>query len=750
MRHHVAVGISDKDRKILWGRSGNRCAMCRRVLVAARTATDDEAVVGDEAHIAARSPGGPRFGECPVHATDRYENLILLCRVDHKVVDDQPRYYTAEHLRRLKADHEEWVNRLLSDPALEHRPASTPPRQLPPVPRLVGRDADLSALNALVAEATDDAGPAVLTIDGPPGVGTSALAVTFAHSLADRFVDGQLYVNLRGQPAHEALAGVLRSFGVSNADIPDGEPQRVAAYHSIVAGLRLLVVVDNVWEFEQVAPFLPASNRSLVLVTSRIVLAPPVGARHRSIEPLPYEHAVALLRLAVREPTHGWYRDADERLARLSGGFPLLLTAIAAALNSHRFSDAELAKGLTCGRLTLSVLDTARIPVTASIAESYHRLPPTAARAFRRLGAFPVRSVTDGVLTALAGIEPAADDDVRRRLAFERLLCTPLIPDYTLPTPFRMYAYHLLVEELGPDGPDRVFSGALSWYATRAESSISLWLGTYRPDEDPEMVDFYRRGGQVFFGLEIENLVEALSEAFLAGKLESLFELASPVIEYLAQVDEKGLWDKVAALVRDAAVELPETPEVSYLLLQALHDRFRRLERDVEARECVWAGRRIALDRADETKYLEFSRLLLDLEEKELTEATAAGDQDWIAESRLGLGEVHAELGQHDKAREYLLTALIHFRQTGNTEDEAEALRELGELATATRRPSEALPLLRESIQLYRRTEDDQGLALALDNMATAFEQLNRPADAARANELATALFTKLARRGPD
>jgi hypothetical protein len=107
------VSISDKDRKILWARSGNRCALCRRVLVAERTAADEEAIIGDEAHIAARSPGGPRYGECPSDKVDRYDNLILLCRVDHKKVDDQPRHYTTARLRQSKAEHEAWVEHAL-------------------------------------------------------------------------------------------------------------------------------------------------------------------------------------------------------------------------------------------------------------------------------------------------------------------------------------------------------------------------------------------------------------------------------------------------------------------------------------------------------------------------------------------------------------------------------------------------------------------------------------------------------------
>lgn len=111
------VALSDRDRKILWGRSGNRCAICRVALVADRTAGDSEAVVGDEAHIVARSPGGPRAGGLAQAEVDGYNNMILLCRVHHKVVDDQPLEYTRDELHKIKAEHEAWVTEQLDDQA---------------------------------------------------------------------------------------------------------------------------------------------------------------------------------------------------------------------------------------------------------------------------------------------------------------------------------------------------------------------------------------------------------------------------------------------------------------------------------------------------------------------------------------------------------------------------------------------------------------------------------------------------------
>ena len=107
--------ITDKTRKVLWGRSGNRCAICKRVLVAPATADDSESVVGEECHIVSPRSNGPRHEPSfPQELLDGYENLILLCRVHHKEVDDQVATHPAEKLRRIKQEHERWVDARLA------------------------------------------------------------------------------------------------------------------------------------------------------------------------------------------------------------------------------------------------------------------------------------------------------------------------------------------------------------------------------------------------------------------------------------------------------------------------------------------------------------------------------------------------------------------------------------------------------------------------------------------------------------
>ncbi|WP_280453970.1 HNH endonuclease [Nocardia brasiliensis] len=115
--------IEDRDRKILWARAHNSCAICRTTLILDGNQDDRESVVGDEAHIVARSKGGPRAGLISSTDLDKYENLILLCKVHHKQVDDQPNTYSVEHLRQLKADHERWAHAKFGDLAADSRPA---------------------------------------------------------------------------------------------------------------------------------------------------------------------------------------------------------------------------------------------------------------------------------------------------------------------------------------------------------------------------------------------------------------------------------------------------------------------------------------------------------------------------------------------------------------------------------------------------------------------------------------------------
>jgi len=119
------VSITNETRKRLWGRSGNRCVLCRQELVRPDEEDLPGALVGEEAHIVARSPGGPRYELIEPEARDGYDNLILLCANDHTEIDAQPSRYTVEGLQTLKRRHELWVRTRLQSQPVDEAPTLT-------------------------------------------------------------------------------------------------------------------------------------------------------------------------------------------------------------------------------------------------------------------------------------------------------------------------------------------------------------------------------------------------------------------------------------------------------------------------------------------------------------------------------------------------------------------------------------------------------------------------------------------------
>jgi hypothetical protein len=133
------MSVSEKARKILWVQAGGRCAICKEQVITPGTASDDPSIFGEEAHIVARSRGGPRAGGLPEELIDGHANLILLCSKDHKRVDDQPGYFTVERLRQIKADHEAWVRSVVDADAGRLRLVPDPMFPQPKALKLITR-----------------------------------------------------------------------------------------------------------------------------------------------------------------------------------------------------------------------------------------------------------------------------------------------------------------------------------------------------------------------------------------------------------------------------------------------------------------------------------------------------------------------------------------------------------------------------------------------------------------------------------
>ncbi|HEY7261007.1 MAG TPA: tetratricopeptide repeat protein [Trebonia sp.] len=304
------------------------------------------------------------------------------------------------------------------------------PRQLPPtVPDFTGRAAELDTLTRMLDE--DGAGaPGTLVISaigGTAGVGKTALALHWAHLVADRF-DGQLYVNLRGfdpsgtpVTADETIRGFLDALGVPPGKIPPLPDAQAGMYRSLLAGQRMLIVLDNALDEQQVRPLLPASPGSLVLVTSRSQLsglAASDGARLLSLDVLPNAEAVQLLTTRIGAGRAAAEPDAVSEIAGLCACLPLAL-AVAAARVAARpglpLSALAAELGDTAGQL--DALDTGdpAMSVRTVFSWSYRQLSPNTARMFRLLGLHPGPDISVPAAASLA----AADQPAARRLLRE-------------------------------------------------------------------------------------------------------------------------------------------------------------------------------------------------------------------------------------------------------------------------------------------------------------------------------------------
>ncbi|GAA0910805.1 hypothetical protein GCM10009558_098930 [Virgisporangium aurantiacum] len=219
------------------------------------------------------------------------------------------------------------------------------PRQLPAdIEGFTGRVDALRTLDALISDVAPVA-VAIGAISGPAGVGKTALAVHWAHRVADRFPDGQLYVNLRGFPLSgpaTAPAGVIRqcldALGVPAARIPSDVEGQIGLYRSVLAGRRVLVVLDNARDSDQVRPLLPGGPTCVVVVTSRsrlTGLAVTEAARPLILGVLPHHEARDLLAARLGGDRIAGEPDATETIIARCGGLPLALAVIAARIATY-------------------------------------------------------------------------------------------------------------------------------------------------------------------------------------------------------------------------------------------------------------------------------------------------------------------------------------------------------------------------------------------------------------------------------
>lgn len=300
------------------------------------------------------------------------------------------------------------------------------PRQLPAhSPHFVGRADELGQLAALLGTTESSSGDPVMisAINGTAGIGKTALAVHWAHQAAQRFPDGQLYVNLRGfdptstpvQPA-EAIRGFLDAFQIPAERIPVGLDAQAALYRSVLAGRSVLVILDNAKDVDQVRPLLPGSSTCRVVITSRNQLASLVtqeGIHLITLDVLTAEEAGALLARHLGQDRVTAEPEVIKELIVHCARLPLALaTAAARAALNPGLSLRALTDELRNEQIRLDALDAgdSATSVRAVFSWSYQHLGAPAARMFRLLGVHPGPDISLPAAASLAGIEQRQTD----------------------------------------------------------------------------------------------------------------------------------------------------------------------------------------------------------------------------------------------------------------------------------------------------------------------------------------------------
>ena len=266
------------------------------------------------------------------------------------------------------------------------------PRQLPPPPSaLTGRD-------ALIAEVSDElrracpAGSRTAVLVGPSGTGKTAVALAVGHGLLPDFPDGQLFVDLRGM-RHEPvdpyaiLTRFLRAFGMASAEVPEDRDERLAAYRSVLAGRRVLLVLDDAAAEEQIRPLLPPTGDSVTIVTSRRRLGALVGSARWTVPALSRVDGLRLMARIAGPERVAAEPDAAGDVVEACGHSPLAICIAAGRLAVRRDRTvAELHRRLTVEQGRLDTLSIGDLDVRASIGLSYQALGPSHQVLFRRLG----------------------------------------------------------------------------------------------------------------------------------------------------------------------------------------------------------------------------------------------------------------------------------------------------------------------------------------------------------------------------
>ncbi|SCL57758.1 DNA-binding transcriptional activator of the SARP family [Micromonospora eburnea] len=630
-------------------------------------------------------------------------------------------------------------------------PSRAAPAQLPlALPTFSGRVGELALLDAVLAEEAGRSPTVVITVvSGTAGVGKTALAVQWAHRVAGRFPDGQLYVNLRGFDPAGALvspAAALRSFldalGVPAERIPDGLADQAALYRSTLAGRRMLVLLDNARDVEQVRPLLPGTPGCLVVVTSRSELIPLVAVEGAHPVPLDLLSAPQSRELLVRrlgadrvaaEP--GAVADIIARCARL----PLAL-AVAAARAATRpcLSLAALAAELRAATPVLDAL-TGGDPSTdvrAVFSWSYRALSDDAARLFRLIGLHAGPDLAPPAAASLAGVPLRRAYALLAELTGMHLLAETTPGRYAFHDLLRAYALERAHGVDDRHDRDAAICRLFDHYLHTGHAAARL-LDVIRA---PIPLDAAPAGVTVgsitdpeaalgWYLAEYGVLLATARQAAQAGHDDHAWKLAWTLSTFLVR---QGHWHDQIAVHHDALVAARRLADP---LGQANAEHglglgYTRSGRFDEAHPHLLAALELfggVDDRISQALVLDSLTWLAEREgrpadalahaEHAYRLARDTGDAATQARHLNAIGWCHGLLGDHRRAVTYCTSALDLFRGLDDRNGQAATWDSLGYAYRHLGAPERAVGCYHRAIDLYRQLADPYNVALSLADL---------------------------------
>ncbi len=663
-------------------------------------------------------------------------------------VYDEVRGHLAEELgvdpgRRLREAHRQVLGGEL--------PAGDVPRTLPPdPPHFVGRERELAQLSELT-QARPGEPVLISAINGIGGVGKTALAVRWAHQQAERFPDGQLYANLRGfdtQADPVDPFSVAREFlialGTSPGTIPTSRDALIAAYRSALAQRRVLLVLDNARDVEQVRPLLPGGAANLVLVTSRNRLSGLVareGATPVALDVLDARQAVELLTERIGAARVGAEPGAVRRLVKRCGGLPLAL-GIVAARAMYGDSLTTLADELDQERLDALDIDDPATGIRGVFSWSLRSVSSVAARVFVLLGLHPGPEFTVSAVASLAALSPAKARKAIGELVAGSLVSTGGNGRYSQHDLLRDYATERAARLPAADR-DSALRGMFDHYlhTSMLAAAKVRFVGTDPPVPPPvahavvEPVADLAAAGE-WFGTERPTLLRVVAHAVHEKADEVAWALAFsmhlPVLRSGDLVTAEALNLQGLAAAERAGDSwgrgrLHRACSGTYIATRELDEAERhlraalRLEEGNDAAE-VNISRGLAQvyvfqDRADKAV-----AALLAVQDK----AERLTDEAERANYLATLGDYYGLSGDHDRALAIGERAREALRATGGPPNSVACrnLESLAALHLRAGRRAEAVALYEESIRFLRAMRATYDLAHSLVLLAKALKEM--------------------------